>query len=130
MMWLSRFPVLMRAVFVLILGLTLAGAGAAHRPVERPGEAAALALFLQTGGSLADLCHDAAGGAHGGGHANMECPACQLQKAGCLAAVVTLPLLQPFARAETILPAAPRLAFGGPRDDRPPARGPPLSFLS
>ena len=129
-MFVARFPVLMRAVLALILGLSLAGVGAAHRPVERPAEAAALALFLQAGGTLADLCHDAGGDGHRGGHADVECPACTLQKTGCLAAMVALPVPFAVARGETILPARPRLALPAARDDRPLARGPPLSFLS
>lgn len=46
---------------------------------ERPAtgtEAEALALFLASGGSLSDLCHDASGG-HPAAHRG-ECPACIL----------------------------------------------------
>lgn len=123
-------PVLMRGLLALFLGLALAGAGAAHRPVERPAEAAALAAFLQAGGTLADLCHEAGDAGHGGGHATMECPACHLQKSGCLAEAVALPVALRFARSEALPFAEMRLAVPAMREERPPARGPPLSRLS
>ena len=126
----AMMPVLMRGLLALILGLALAGAGAAHRPVERPAQAAALAAFLQAGGTLADLCHEAGDTGHGGGHATMECPACQLQKSGCLVAVVTLPVALRFARSEALPFAEMRLAVPASRDERPPARGPPPFRLS
>ncbi|PLL12618.1 hypothetical protein C0V75_11885 [Tabrizicola sp. TH137] len=129
-MVLARFPWLLRACLALILAFVLAGTGAAHRPVERPGEAAALALFLQAGGSLEDLCHVAGEEGHGGGHALIECPACMLQKAGVLVAVAAGVSPAPMGRAETlafaqadpVAPASPVLF--------PPARGPPSILLS
>ena len=81
-MWMQRFPWMMRAVTAFLLGLALAGAGAAHRPLERPAEAAAMAAFLSAGGSLADLCHDAGSPGHRNGHGAMECPACVLRARG------------------------------------------------
>lgn len=120
----------MRAVLALILGLSLAGAGAAHRPVERPGEAAALALFLQAGGSLADLCHDAGGADHGGDHGRMDCPACTLQKAGCIVSVAVLPAMVLTCRVEPVVIPVSRLARAVAQGERPPARGPPEPFLS
>ena len=129
-MVMSRFPWLLRACLALILAVVLAGTGAAHRPVERPGEAEALALFLAAGGSLEDLCHEAGEDGHGPAHAKIECPACLLQKAGVLFAVADGVGPAPMERAEII-------AFAHGRPDAParpvflpPARGPPVSLLS
>lgn len=129
-MVMSRFPWLLRACLALTLALVLAGTGAAHRPMERPGEAAALELFLQAGGSLEDLCHEAGEGGHGPAHALIECPACMLQKTGALVAVAEGLSLAPlgqgeavaYAHAEPVAPSSPVLF--------PPARGPPTFLLS
>ena len=126
----ARFPWLLRATLALILALVLAGTGAAHRPMERPGEAAALSLFLAAGGSLEDLCHEAGDGEHGPAHALIECPACMLQKAGAVLPMAEGVTLVPLGRAEAVAfahaePAAPSspVLF-------PPARGPPSFLLS
>lgn len=132
-MLLSRFPLLMRAVLALTLGLALAGAGAAHRPLERPAEAAAqfaaMAAFLAAGGSVDDLCHDAGMAGHEGGHGQRDCPACVLQKSAMAVAVVALPVpierqwraLWPVAQGQAV-PAGPLFL--------PPARGPPETTFS
>ena len=129
-MAMTRFPWLLRACLALFLSLVLVGTGAAHRPVERPGEAAALELFLAAGGSLEDLCHEAGGEGHGPAHALIECPACMLQKAGALIAVAMGVSPAPMGRAEAIAfahlqPAAPVRPVL-----LPPARGPPSNPLS
>lgn len=126
----ARLPRLLGACLALFLAVVLAGTGAAHRPVERPGEAAALALFLQAGGSLEDLCHEAGGEGHGPAHALIECPACMLQKAAALIAVAEGMRPAPMGRGEAI-------AFAHGQPDAParpvflpPARGPPGLLLS
>ena len=125
-----RFPWFLRACLALILALVLAGTGAAHRPVERPGAAAALAEFLAAGGSLEDLCHVAGGEGHGPAHGLIECPACMLQKAAALIAMAEGVRPAPMERAEII-------AFAHGQPDAPsrpvflpPARGPPAHLLS
>jgi hypothetical protein len=129
-MMLTRVSWLLRACLALTLSLVLAGTGAAHRPVERPGEAAALSLFLAAGGSLEDLCHVAGDEGHGPAHALIECPACMLQKAGALIAVAVGVSPAPMGRGEPLSlarvePSAPSrpVLF-------PPARGPPSFLLS
>ena len=128
-MFVSRLSWLLRAVMALTLALGLAGAGAAHRPMERPEAAVALAAFVAAGGSLADLCHDAGESGHGG-HAKIECPACVLQKCMAALAASTTVAPAPLRLSETVFPA------GGPRhvalrpDRLPPARGPPVFLLS
>lgn len=124
---------MMRAIFALTLGLVLAGAGAAHRPVERPADAAAqaaaMAAFLAVGGSIADLCHDAEGGAHGDGHGHRECPACVLQKTTIGGAAVAVPVpsetrrVVPWAVATRPVRSADPMIL-------PPARGPPETTFS
>lgn len=129
----SRFPWMMRAIFALTLGLVLAGAGAAHRPVERPTEAAAqaaaMAAFLAVGGSLADLCHDAGDSVHGDGHGQRECPACVLQKTAIGGTAVAVPV--PVA-ARRVVPWPVATCQGGTADPviLPPARGPPETTFS
>jgi hypothetical protein len=130
MLALSRFPFLVRVAVTLILGLMLAGAGAAHRPVERPTETAALAAFVAAGGSLADLCHDASPAGHAGGHLQGECPACVLQKCG-------VTLAQPFVLApvalgqfQTIWPVTHGQPVPFDPLFLPPARGPPRTTFS
>lgn len=126
----ARAPWFLRACLALILALVLAGTGAAHRPVERPGEAAALAQFLAAGGSLEDLCHEAGGEGHGPAHALSECPACVLQKAAALIAVAEGLRPAPMGRAEVILAAPVQLAAPKRHVLLPPARGPPVPLLS
>jgi hypothetical protein len=128
-MFLARFPWLLRAVMALTLALTLAGAGAAHRPMERPEAAAALAAFVAAGGSLADLCHETGETGHGD-HSRIECPACVLQKGMAALAACTTVAPAPLRLSETVYPA------GGLRHAAlrpaclPPARGPPVFLLS
>lgn len=129
-MAMMRFHWLLRACLALILAVVLAGAGASHRPVERPGDAAALSLFLAAGGSLEDLCHVAGDGGHGPAHALIECPTCLLQKAGVPIAVADGVGPAPLERAEII-------AFAHGQPDAPSrpvhlpsARGPPIPLLS
>ena len=129
-MVMTRFPWLLRAALALILALVLAGTGAAHRPVERPGEAAALSLFLAAGGSLDDLCHVAGEGGHGPAHALIECPACMLQKAGALVPMAEGVILRLTGRAETIVYARVAPAVPAQPVLFPPARGPPSFPLS
>jgi Na+/H+-dicarboxylate symporter len=124
MMWLLRFPVLMRVIFALTLGLALAGVGAAHRPVERPGDAAALAAFVAAGGSVADLCHDA--GDHGGHPARMECPACTLTGAVVLPQIAAVALPVPVLAQRGLWPAQVVAFLSSSFTPVPPARGPPV----
>ena len=128
-MWTLRFPWMMRAIFALTLGLVLAGAGAAHRPVERPAEAAAMAAFLAAGGSIDDLCHDAGTGGHGGGHGQMECPACVLQKCAIGVALLALPV-PVEGRAVAVSPVAHGQPVARDPLNLPPARGPPETTYS
>jgi hypothetical protein len=128
MTWFLRFPFVMRAVFALILGLGLAGAGAAHRPMERPAEIAALAAFLAAGGDLADLCHDA--GDHGGGHARTECPACTLQAGLALPVIDPVQLPVPQLAQQGLWPAQVAAFLSAHPTRLPPARGPPVPTLS
>ena len=122
-MWFLRFPVLMRAVCALTLGLALAGAGAAHRPVERAADTAALAAFVAAGGSLGDLCHDA--GDHGGDHAARECPACTLSCGMVLPGVADVALPIPVLAQRGFWPAQVRAFLSSSSTRIPPARGPP-----
>lgn len=127
---LARSSSFLRVTFALILGLMLAGAGAAHRPMERPTDTAALAAFVAAGGSLGDLCHDDSVAGHEGGHGQMECPACVLQKCG-------IALSQPLTLSPAILgrvlevwptpvgQPVPILAL-----TLPPPRGPPTPTFS
>lgn len=129
-MVIARFSVLLRAGLALILALVLTGTGAAHRPMERPGEAAALAAFLAAGGSLEDLCHEAGGAGHGPAHALIECPACLLQKAGLLVAGIIAAPAAPMGRAEAVAFAPVQTALPSRPVLFPPARGPPSFLLS
>ena len=127
---LARLPLFLRVCFALILGLMVAGAGAAHRPMERPTDTAALAAFVAAGGSLGDLCHDASTAGHESGHGQMECPACVLQKCG-------IALSQPLTLSPAILGRA-KVVWPAPADQPvlilaltlPPPRGPPLPTFS
>lgn len=124
MMWFLRFPVLMRAICALTLGLALTGVGAAHRPVDHPEQRAALAAFVAAGGSLADLCHDA--GDHGGDHAMPECPACTLTGAVVLPAVAEVALPVPVLAQRGLWPAQVAAFRSTLHTTLPPARGPPV----
>lgn len=128
-MVMARFPWLLRAVMALTLALGLAGAGAAHRPMERPEAAAALAAFVAAGGSLADLCH-ATGEARHGGHGQIECPACVLQKGMAALAATATVVPAPVRLVETLVPAVGLRHAGLRSGHRPPARGPPVFLLS
>lgn len=126
---LARFPLLLRVGFALILGLMLAGAGAAHRPMERPTDTAALAAFVAAGGSLGDLCHDAAAG-HEGGQGHVECPACVLQKISLAPSQpLTLAPLR-LARAMDVWPSTRGQPVPAITLILPPPRGPPTPTFS
>ncbi|NBE07920.1 hypothetical protein [Paragemmobacter ruber] len=128
-MVLARFPWLLRAVMALTLALGLAGAGAAHRPLERPEAAAALAAFVAAGGSLADLCHEGSETGHGD-HGQIECPACVLQKGMAALAATARVLPAPMRLVETLGPAVGRNHADLRSSHRPPVRGPPVFLLS
>jgi hypothetical protein len=130
MLALSRFPFLVRVAVTLILGLMLAGAGAAHRPVERPTETAALAAFVAAGGSLSDLCHDASLTGHEGGHLQGECPACVLQKCGMALAQPLVLAQVALGRFQTIWPVTHGQPVAYDPLFLPPARGPPGTTFS
>ena len=123
MMWVLRFPVLMRVFCAVILGLALAGVGAAHRPVERAAETAALAAFVAAGGNLDDLCHDAGG--HGD-HATPACPACTLTHAVMLPAAADVALPLPKLAQRGFWPAQVAAFRATCPAPPPPARGPPV----
>ena len=128
-MVMARVSWLLRAVMALTLAVVLAGTGAAHRPVERPGAAAALAAFVAAGGTLADLCHEAGDTGHGG-HAAIECPACLLQKSAALIDLVAAVAPVPVLRAEVLRPRLPEPVPLVRLATLPPARGPPFLLPS
>ncbi len=128
-MLLSRFPLVLRAMLALTLAFGLAGAGAAHRPLERPAEAAAMAAFLAAGGSLADLCHEAGTAGHEGGHVQVHCPACVLQKSLLVQAQGAAPIPARLRLVAAWTGSEPQLALRDPLI-LPPARGPPVFLLS
>ncbi len=88
-----------------------------------------MAAYLAAGGSLADLCHDAGMPGHGGGHGQMDCPACVLQKCAINVAVLALPV-PVEGRADAVWPVAQGQPVARDPLTFPPARGPPETTFS
>ena len=107
---------------VALTVLALVGLGGAHRHAP-PGDPA-VAAFLQTGGSLAELCLTGDGdgpGPHG------DCPACTLGKT--LAVAATLPMPRLAGRLAGTVHLKPRAGLTPAHPPRaPPARGPPTAL--
>ncbi|WP_333834637.1 hypothetical protein [Rubrimonas sp.] len=120
-MWIVRAS-LLRRLCVALIALALATAGVGHGHGPAPALPAALAAFLDAGGTVDDLCLEGADHVDVGG----DCPWCQREEAVALAAALFS--LSPPPRAAEPRPLAEAgTAIGrGPR--APPARGPPTSL--
>jgi len=117
-----RTASLLTRLTVALTVLALVGLGGAHRHAP-PGDPA-VAAFLQTGGSLAELCLTGDGdgpGPHG------DCPACTLGKT--LAVAATLPMPRLAGRLAGTVHLQPRAGLTPAHPPRaPPARGPPTAL--
>jgi|GEM_PF-2238546 len=114
----------LRVTLTLLLALALASLPVAHRGTAETQQDSAFIAFIQSGGTLADLCD---GGSDGHARAALDCEACRIV-AGLILPAPAQKLSAPLTATEPpqgigAVSWVPRNPAGTP----PPVRGPPLT---